>query len=77
VDQDGTQVLKMATCDDDQGSNSEKKEEKNKNGLKAKVTIGPFLFRQSRRNRVRGWIYNRKSCYEEEKTMVKAVIKCH
>jgi hypothetical protein len=37
VEQDGSQVTEMATCDDDQGYNLKKKKEKNKNGLKAKV----------------------------------------
>ena len=33
----GTQEKEMTTCDDDQMLNLEKKKEKNKNGLKAKV----------------------------------------
>ena len=37
-------VKEMATCDDDQVLNLEKKKEKNKNGLKAKVYwYEPFL----------------------------------
>jgi hypothetical protein len=41
----------------DQVLQLEKKKEKNKNGLKAKVyLIGPFLFRPSRHNRVRDWV---------------------
>jgi len=54
---DGTQVMEMVTCDDDQGSNLENTKEKNKIGLKAKVyLLVPFLFHQSRHYRECDWV---------------------